>query len=135
VKWAFNGKEITNLTVDESVYGFTYKITYTDSSYYYGMKVFWNKIKLKPRKTDRKNAKRIKFRESKWRDYESSSKDIGDRVIAFKEILGIYNTKRELSYREAELLVKKDVLFDNKCLNRNISGKWYKWLSGDVKEN
>ena len=131
--------EWTNETGEEDLstyYGFTYRIDYTNGSYYYGKKNFYAEVKTPLGKKElanitdarKKKYKRVK-RETNWRKYEGSN-DANGYTICKKTILKCYSTQRELTYREAELLFKKDVLFDDKCLNSNILGKFYSNVCG-----
>ena len=124
VNWIHNGVEIDSIP-DSTAYGFTYKISYEDGMYYYGKKSFVKQVRMKPRKTDRKNAKRIVWKESDLKKYVGSSKESKDKVVVKKEILTLAVSKRALTYLETELLFEKKVLFDTKCLNGNILGKFY----------
>lgn len=112
-------------------YGFTYRIDYTDGTYYYGKKNFYSEVKTPLGKKElagltdgrKKKYKQIK-RETNWRKYEGSH-DATGHTISKKSILKCYSTARCLTYGEAELLFKRDVLFDDKCLNSNILGKFF----------
>ena len=112
-------------------YGFVYRIDYTDGTFYYGKKNFYTEVKTPLGKKELANQtdarlkkyKRIK-RETNWRKYEGSN-DATGHTISKKTILKCYSTARCLTYAEAELLFKRDVLFDDKCLNSNILGKFF----------
>ena len=124
MKWTYNGVEIDSIP-DNTAYGFTYRIDYTDETYYYGKKAFVKQVRLKPRKTDRANAKRIVWKESDWKKYVGSSKESKGKTVKSKHIIELAVSKRALTYLETKLLFEKDVLFDDKCLNGNILGKFY----------
>lgn len=113
-------------------YGFIYRIDYDDGNYYYGKKSFisarkkaYGKKKLAEVTDKRLKKYHIVQSESNWRKYEGSCKEIGNRVAVSKTILRVCETPIDLTYREAELLIKSNVLFENKCLNKNILGKFY----------
>ena len=110
----------------QEVFGFTYLITFTDGKKYIGKKQVFLQRKLKPRKGDRKNAKRIKWYESKWFEYEGSSQFREDRVVAKKEILGFSYSKKELTYMEEKTQFKFDVLEDDNFINGNIRGVYFR---------
>jgi len=63
--------------------------------------------------------------EHKWREYEGSS-DIKDGyTLVAKEITAWCNTERAMTFIETDLQFRTGSLFDVKCLNRNILGKFY----------
>lgn len=133
MNWIYEGVEIDSIPSDKA-YGYTYKITYLDGMTYYGKKSFVKQVKLKPRKTDRKNAKRIVWKESDWKKYTGSSKEAIGKPILRKEILELAVSKRALTYLETKLLFEKDVLFDDKCLNDCIGGKFWNNCLDPLKE-
>ena len=112
--------------------GFIYRIDYENGFFYYGKKNFTEEIKRQLGKKElalvtdkrKKTYKRI-LKETDWRTYEGSNDSTG-YTIKKKTILNVYKTKRELTFREAEILFKKDCMFDSKCLNKNILGKFFK---------
>jgi len=112
--------------------GFIYRIDYEDEFYYYGKKDFVSDVKTPLGKkalaeqTDKrlKTYKRVQ-RETNWRTYEGSHDAIGF-TIKCKTIIRLCRTKRELTFREAEIQFKQGVLFSEKCLNKNILGKFFK---------
>lgn len=131
-------------------YGFVYKITYLSPDNieytYYGKKnLFSIETKSNPSKEETAlkyikdgytkigfnlNGKRMfKFQKkvkSNWFKYNGSGKHIPkDFKIVSKEILVIELTSVNLSFREAEILFKNNVLFDKYNLNYNIAGKFY----------
>ena len=124
MNWIHNGVEIDSIP-DSTAYGFTYSIMYSDGKYYYGKKAFVKQVRLKPRKTDRVNAKRIVWKESDWKKYVGSSKEAKGKTVMSKVILELAVSKRALTYLETKLLFDRNVLFDDKCLNGNILGKFY----------
>ena len=107
------------------VFGFIYLVTFEDDTQYVGKKQVWLQRKLKPRKEDRKNARRIKLYESKWYEYEGSSQHRGNRKVKSKEILAFAYSKKELGYMETREQFKRDVLEDDNYLNANIQGKYF----------
>jgi len=125
MEWTHIGETIPDDLVSDKWYGFIYQIHYTDGTKYIGMKSFWNTIRLKPRKTDRVNAKRVKTVESNWRIYNGSSKLSKDKEIAYKEILRLCESKYDLSYWETYYLMLNNVLFDDKYLNQNCMGRYF----------
>ena len=125
IEWKYQGREVLEDFASEDYYGFIYCIYYEDGSLYVGKKSFWKTVKLKPRKTDRKNANRTEIRESDWRKYNGSCKLSKDKVIASKEILQLCNTKIDLTYWEMAYMVNYGVLFNPQFLNQNVLGKFY----------
>jgi len=122
----------TNTNEFTSYQGFIYRIDYENGFYYYGKKDFIADVKTPLGKkalaeiTDarKKTYKRV-LRETNWRKYEGSHDSTG-YTIKSKTILRLCKTKRELTFREAEIMFKRDVLFDDKCLNKNILGKFFR---------
>lgn len=122
----------TNTNDFTGMHGFIYRIDYEDGYYYFGKKDFVSDIKTPLGKkalaeqTDKrlKSYKRVQ-RETNWRKYEGSNDSTG-LTIKSKTIILLCRTKRELTFREAEILFKKEVLFSEKCLNKNILGKFFK---------
>jgi len=117
--------------------GFIYRIDYEDGYFYYGKKDFIVDVKtpLGKKALESQTDKRLKtykrvLRESNWRKYEGSL-DSTDYTIKSKTILKVYKTKRELTFREVEILIKKDALFDTKCLNKNILGKFFRNVASE----
>jgi len=113
----------TNETDFSGNEGFTYRIDYTDGSYYYGKKNFLSRTTLPPLKGYKRKRKVVK--ESNWRKYKGSSKHGKLKCVQKKTILKLFKTKGALTYGEVELLVTERVLFKLDCLNDNISGKFY----------
>jgi len=117
-------------------YGFLYRIDYEDGYYYYGKKNFYAEVKTplgKKELANRTDARTKKYkrvkRETNWRKYEGSN-DASGYTIVKKTILSVYRTKREITFREAELLFQKEVLSDDRALNLNILGKFYSNVYG-----
>ena len=127
MKWKYKGGEVFN--VPDGVMGFVYEITYDDDSKYIGKKTAKREVKLKPTKKQlaiRKNYRRVECRETDWKTYSGSHKDLPKGLqIANKEILYFCISKRQLTYIEVRELFKADVLFNDKYHNQNINGKWF----------
>lgn len=121
MNWKYRNEEFVNAT--EDTYGFIYCIYYTDGSRYIGKKNFWKDVRLKPRKTDRVNAKRIVTRETDWKRYLGSSKITMHLEVESKVILRLCRTKTDLTYWENYYLYQEEVLFDDMYHNQNIGGK------------
>lgn len=125
VKWFYRGKPVPEETPSKDKFGFVYLITYTDGSKYIGKKQIWSETRMKPRLTDRKNAKRIKVSESKWREYEGSSKSTVGLTVRDKEILCFCDTKIKLTYEETASLFIHNAIRRDDFHNANILGKFY----------
>ena len=72
-----------------------------------------------------KNYKTV-ITESSWRNYTGSSKETKGKVLVSKEILNIYQDKINLTYGEVEEMIKRDVLRDDRYLNGNCLGKFFR---------
>lgn len=146
VEWIYNKK--IDLT---DYYGFIYKITLPDGRYYIGQKSLWSKKKRKVGKRELESKGKSNFRkyrnkkrewvyyeevngESNWRDYIGSSKSdvIPDFISRHgkdkikREILVLCKNKTDLTFNEARLLFEYDTMFDEKCINGNIMGNFFK---------
>lgn len=96
--------------------GFIYKITLSDGRYYVGKKFLWVMSKQKIKK------------ESDWRTYKSSSKDLKallktDPNATF-EIIQFSESRGKCGYLEEKYLWVNDCMLDSKCLNGNIGMKF-----------
>lgn len=124
-----NNSGVNDFTGNE---GFIYRIDYEDGFFYYGKKDFLAEVKTPLGKKEMlartdartKSYKRV-IRETNWRTYEGSNDATGYTIVS-KTILRVCKTKRELTFREAEILFKENCLFDSKCLNKNILGKFFR---------
>ena len=125
VEWTYDGEVVPDDIVSDKWYGFIYCIYYTDGTMYLGKKNFFKDVRLKPRKTDRANAKRISRKESDWRRYVGSTKLSRGKTIQSKEIIRLCDTKTDLTYWETYYLMVNEVLFDDRYLNQNVMGKFY----------
>ena len=68
----------------------------------------------------------IVSKEVKWQTYKGSSKNTKDLEMAFKEILHLVPTKRNMTYMEAKTLFECNVLETEDYLNDNILGKFFR---------
>jgi len=64
-------------------------------------------------------------KENKWKTYEGSSTIKSGYTLKSKEILAWCPTNISMTYIEARMQFVFDALFDPKCLNLNILGKFY----------
>ena len=126
MSWIHNNKTITDISqVPNNAIGFVYIIENKDTyEYYIGKKSLYGKITKKPLKGTKK--KRVELRESKWLDYQSSNKEVQQWTNVERKILTFAFTKTGLTYFEAKAIFCFAALEDNKSLNGNILGKFYK---------
>jgi len=148
--WWYEGKIITDISdMPENTYGFIYEVLHkpTDRKYL-GKKVlfFERNVRIGKRETEalkeerkakgiggRVPAKKKVIKESDWKDYYGSHKDIVELVKEGKQfeferkILTFVPNKKLLTYYECKYLFIKEVLEErNNYINDNILGKFYK---------
>jgi len=148
--WWYEGKIITDISdMPENTYGFIYEVLHkpTDRKYL-GKKVlfFERNVRIGKRETEalkeerkakgiggRVPAKKKVIKESDWKDYYGSHKDIVELVKQGKQfeferkILTFVPNKKLLTYYECKYLFIKEVLEErNNYINDNILGKFYK---------
>ena len=148
--WSYNGKLITEISdMPEGTYGFIYEVYHQPSGMrYIGKKVLYfernkrlGKRALEALREERKAkgiggrvpAKKKVIKESDWKDYYGSHKDIIKLIKQEKQfeferrILTFVPNKKLLTYYECKYLFIKEVLeSDNNYINDNILGKFYK---------
>lgn len=125
--WTYQGKE--DFEVPESAIGFVYRIDVIGTPfYYYGKKNLTS---------TRGRGKRKVIKESTWRTYESSSKEVKELIKAGKkikkEILEFAYSKSELTLLETKYIVCNGGLEDIDCLNRWVALKV--WQHQIIKRN
>lgn len=124
----------------DKIYGFIYKLTYTDNTFYIGKKNFYKyeELPVSNRKTNRivigepfkkrYNGKLVLFekvqKETNWLKYTGSHEFIEPKELKKREILEIAFSKLHLTYLENKYLYNNILL--KSCLNQNISDKIYK---------
>ena len=116
-----DGVEIRNDT-----FGFIYIITNkVENTHYIGKKQCKSKIKRKPLKGKTRN--RIDYKESDWKSYTSSSKELNEAILKhgkenfiFK-IIKTCDSKWALSYYEIKEQIDRQVLFKSEYLNGIIN--------------
>ena len=111
----------------EGIIGFVYKITHKETNEsYIGKKILMHKRTLKPLKGYKR--KRVKYVESDWKTYTGHS-DITKKwnyKDCKREILELCCNKTIMSYYETKYQFILNVLENDKYLNHNIAGKYYK---------
>jgi len=130
LNWTHNGKEmLSHGDFSDCVVGFIYRIIYDDNREYIGKKLIRSNRKLKPTKKQlaiRKNYKRVERIDLKFTDYEGSSKNTVGLIISKKEIIELASSNRQLTYLESKTLFQLNVLEDDRFLNQNILGRFFK---------
>jgi hypothetical protein len=126
---------------DYFVFGFIYKITYTDGTHYFGKKNIFKKVKLPELKSgeQRPNSqrvgknvkgKRVYFdvltKETDWLTYTGSSEKTEGLEILNKQILALAESKRELTYLEAKCLFWENAIEDPDCHNSSILNLFFR---------
>jgi hypothetical protein len=115
-----------NFVGDNIPYGFIYKITcLCNSKSYIGKKQCKTIFKRKPLKG--KKNKRHEERETDWKIYTSSSRELNEDIILYGknnfkfEIIRFCESKFELAYFEAKLQFEEEVLFRDDYYNGIIN--------------
>lgn len=122
-KWTFEGNEVDEPVAD--MLGFVYKITnITTGRFYIGRKNVVSKSTKPPLAGEKK--KRITFKESDWKHYWSSSKELQADI----ETLGVDNFKREILVWCANISVLQYLeqyhIFTNNCMVSSLAyNSWF----------
>lgn len=138
--WTYKGDVVTSINdMPSDTFGFIYKIVNNKTKeYYIGKKqvVSIRKRKFGKRELAKITDKRLKKyemvrKEAKWQTYRSSNGGVkswfDDKGSDVDLIILMYcKTKKELTYYELQEQVVHKVLLDDKCLNDNILGKFYR---------
>jgi Putative endonuclease segE, GIY-YIG domain len=102
--------------INDETFGFIYEITNTvTDKKYIGKKQCQSRIKRKPLKGKKRN--RIDFKESDWKSYTSSSKELNEEIEKYGKdkfifkILRTCDSKWALAYFEIKEQIDKNVLF------------------------
>jgi hypothetical protein len=107
---------------------FVYRITYVSGKKYIGKKAVRSMRRLKPTKEQlkkRKNYKRVELKNLPFIDYEGSSLEVADEVVAHKEIMYQCSTRKAATYIECAMLFGEHAIFEEGYLNKNISGTFF----------
>ena len=120
--WKYKGEDYNPEEAPADFQGFVYRITELDTGMkYIGKKFFWSRRTLPPVKGKKRKRKVIK--ESDWRTYFGSSKELKEEVQSrgedkyLREILMLCRTKGDCTYYEAKLQFEYDVLLDDTYYN------------------
>ena len=122
------GHWTTSLPIKDNIvpFGFIYKITCnSNSKHYIGKKQCKTIFKRKPLKG--KRNKRHEERETDWKTYTSSSRELNEDIITYGkesfifEIIKLCESKFELSYFEAKLQFEEEVLLRDDYYNGIIN--------------
>jgi len=133
MSWFHNGKKVESIEdMPKGVFGFVYLITHVVSGkMYIGKKQLMTNRTLPPLKGERKKRKVIK--EGNWISYYGSQAEMKQLVKESesleefdRRILRYCFTKKELTYRELEEQVLHKVLEDDRYLNSNIQGRFFR---------
>jgi len=107
-------------------YGFIYEITCAvNSKKYIGKKQCKTLLKRKPLKG--KKNKRIEEKETDWRTYTSSSRELNEDIVKFGKDKFIFkiiqwcNSKFDLAYNEAKIQFEREVLLRDEYYNGIIN--------------
>ena len=118
----------TSLIIEEGniPYGFIYKITcLSNNKKYIGKKQCQSVLKRRPLKG--KKNKRHEIKETDWRSYTSSSRELNEDIErygmeGFKfEIIEVCDSKFALAYREAKIQFEEEVLLRDDYYNGIIN--------------
>ena len=119
-------KVAENVIVGENTYGFIYLIINNiNNKKYIGKKQCYNRLKRKPLKGKTRN--RIDSKESDWREYTSSSKELNEDIVKYGKqnfdfiIIKACSSKWELAYFEIKEQLKRDVLLSEDYYNGIIN--------------
>ena len=115
--------------VPEDCVGFVYKITNKQTKkFYIGKKSFYSRTS---KKVKGRTNKKWTVKESNWRSYCSSSKELQEDIKSLGienfefEILELCKSKRQMSYFETNYQFLFKVLETN-SYNKNILGKFFR---------
>jgi len=140
--WVYNSKPIQSIDdIPQGSFGFIYIVTHTPSGKkYLGKKSLYHNIKKKLTKKQlaeqtgrgRKPTTEIIQKESDWKTYYGSEEFIKQKIKEGKQeeftrnIIQFVENKKLLTYYECAWQFKYGVLEDEKWLNSNILGKFFK---------
>lgn len=122
--------------------GYIYMTTFLDNGkIYIGKKNFFHTTNKKLGKKEiselpvtrgKKPTKKSVIKESDWKTYYGSAKEIKEYVSKFppyniiRSVLKLCKTKRGLTYWETKMLFQYNVLENDRYINNNILGKFFR---------
>lgn len=142
--WYYLDNEVKSIEdMPEGVIGFVYKLTFTDNTKYIGKKNLYTTRTVKALKNGKLRENTVdhlyrntgkgfrqKFdvikKESNWKIYQGSAIECKNKTVARKEIIQYAFSNQELTYLEAKMQFKYDVLENANYINDNILGKFYR---------
>ena len=143
MSWIHKGKVFTESDIPEGAIGFVYhmSVILNGNSYaYIGKKNFFANIKKPMGKkalaqtTDKRLKKYTRVIKPNFMAYHSSNQQLKEAHKAGykikREILMICYSATELTYQECRYLFCNDCIIDDKYLNSNILGRFYR---GNIK--
>jgi len=143
MSWIYQGKKFTETNIPENGIGFIYhmSVILNGNTYaYIGKKNFFSNVKKKLGKkalalvTDKRLKKYTKEQKANFENYYSSNQQLKEAhkagITIKREILLICYSATELTYQECRYLFCNDCIIDDKYLNSNILGKFYR---GNIK--
>jgi hypothetical protein len=115
-----------NVAITGNIFGFIYEIKNLKTGrMYIGRKQCIKKVKKKPLKG--KVNRRIEQKESDWKTYTGSSKELNEDIAKFGKdnfefkILKVCGSKWELGYEEIKEQISRNVLLSDKYYNGIIN--------------
>lgn len=128
-KWIYKNKVIE--VPPKDTFGFVYRITIGDKFYIGSKQINFRRRTVRTKKdklADGNNRKKYKevFKESDWKDYNSSSKEVQallETEQATFTILSFHKTKPEMLLTEAFLILKEFIKLNPLILNEWVSLK------------
>jgi len=143
MSWIYKGVEFTEDNIPEGSVGFIYhmSVILNGNTYaYIGKKNFFANVKKPIGKkalalvTDKRLKKYTRELKPNFMNYYSSNQQLKEAHKAGckikREILVICYSAMELTYRECRYLFCNDCIIDDKYLNSNILGRFYR---GNIK--
>lgn len=137
--WSYQGYQITSLDeFPEGTFGFIYELVSRETGKrYIGKKQLYSYHKSTSKvfneKTKRWNkVVNVTATESNWQKYYGSSTEVAELVKAEgkenfeRRILALAPNKKVLTYLELAYQCKNDVLTDERYVNSNILGKFFR---------
>jgi hypothetical protein len=136
--WTFKGKSVKSVDdMPKDVIGFVYRIINIKSGkFYIGKKSVVSRRKLRISKREKEKTKtrktfKIQIKESNWKGYTGSSKELNEDIkklgekAFIKQIVEYCFNKKYLNFAEFSYQIKEDVLKVD-SYNGNILGRFYR---------